>query len=68
MMARRDFNALAQALLAAKKEINCEAAERHRQVVIDQLCIKLASIYPRFERNRFIDVADGRRDEIPRRR
>lgn len=68
MMTRCDFNALARALFAAKKEINCEAAERHRQVVIDQLCIKLASIYPRFQRERFTDVADGRRDEIPRRR
>lgn len=70
MMSRRDFNALAKALLASKKEINCEAAQKHRDVLMANLCNDLAALYPRFDRLRFGQAANGQRDVYltPRRR
>lgn len=57
-MTRRDFNEVAAALAATRKDVNGTVAERYRRRVISDLGDALERLYPRFQRDRFTLACD----------
>lgn len=59
MMTRRDFEIVATALHAAKKELNSEAAKKFRDKLISDLCVGFKNQYFRFDETTFKYACDN---------